>query len=89
MRIKLTKRQLEVLRILKEEEESILFDKGGGWYAGCEPTNGKLVNSLLRLCLLRADDNNRYGQTEYYEINGSGEEALETGYADISELYKK
>lgn len=70
----LTKRQREVLQALADDEDlDLAYDKGGGWWLGAKQTNGKIVNSLLRLCLLR---NITDSEMLRYTINESGERAL-------------
>jgi hypothetical protein len=74
--MKLTKRQREVLTMLRDDPEcDLAYSPGGGWWIGHEQTNGRLANSLIRAVLV-----NCYGlgtSFERYEINESGRRALE------------
>ena len=72
---KLTKRQREVLQALLDDDGiDLAHNKGAGWWIGDRQTNGKLVNSLLRRCLLR--EISFQDGIIRYTINESGERAL-------------
>lgn len=81
MKIKLTKKQIEILKFMDENEEDILCSGNEVWY-GDNKTNNKLLNSLLRLCLIKDNDYNE-NSSIYYTINGDGIKAYKEGYVNI------
>lgn len=79
-KVKLTKRQIEVLKTIHEQETDILHSFGDTYF-GDEKTNMKLVDNLLRLCLIKCDDFSNFQETERYVITSTGIEAYKNGYA--------
>lgn len=79
--MKLTKRQREVLTILRDGPEGdgvlLTWEKGGGWWIGLERTSGALAKWLIQNMLISEEDGSRPGAYEVYGINGSGERALQ------------
>lgn len=82
MKTSLTKRELEVLQKMKENE-LLTYSKGSGWWIGEEKTSGRLAMSLLRNCLI-SEDSFCAGRDNYvnYYINETGESALDFGECD-------
>ncbi len=70
--IKLTKRQKEILTLLRDNDDEIVINSGQCWVDQANiRTNKKLVNELLRYVLISANGCNA-GKSEYYHINESG-----------------
>jgi hypothetical protein len=74
--MKLTRGQRRVLIAMLDPDCDLVYCKGGGWYCGDIPTNGKMGLGLIRLCLVSPDS---WGSDNYqcYWINESGRRALE------------
>ena len=81
-KVTLTKRQLEVLRILRDAvdidargypENQIIYERDVG-YVGLKRINGRTLFALLRACALR--DISDGGACERYEINETGRKLL-------------
>ena len=73
----LTKRQIEILKIMHENENTddgeIVYEKGIG-YLGLERIASRTIFALLRVCCISL---NQYsGSIERYHINGTGEDFL-------------
>lgn len=83
MKFFLTKRQIEVLNILFKEQTDIAIE-AGEVYVGDEKTNYKLVNQLLRYCLLK---DTSFSNVKRYEINVDGIKALKNGFVDLNEKF--
>ena len=77
----LTKRQLEVLRIMRDEDEDLVYERGEG-YVGDERISGRTLFALLRCCAIRAEDGSEPGGFERYTINETGLGYLEQGSQD-------
>ena len=75
--IKLTKREREVLQKMQEGED-LVYETGGGWWIGDEPTNGKLAIRLIAMAVISQEEYCGEGVERYY-INGTGKRLLETG----------
>ena len=73
-----TKRQLEILRMMRDAEDSedgeLVYERGRG-YVGTDPVAARTVLALLRLCAISADQFNK-GDLERYTINETGKELL-------------
>ncbi len=73
----LTKRQIEILKIMHENENTddgeIVYNKGIG-YLGLETVASRTIFALLRLCCISLDQYG--GRVEYYHINETGQEFL-------------
>jgi len=76
-RADLTKRQLQILRKMRDEDEELVYE-GRCCYVGLERTSSATVTALLRACALRADQFNK-GKVERYTINETGREILSEG----------
>lgn len=71
----LTKRQRELLEILKGGDEALVYDKGAGWWVGLERTSGRTAYWFIRNMLVSEDS---YSEDHFY-INRTGTEALKAG----------
>jgi hypothetical protein len=75
----LTKRQLEILRLMRDAGESedgeLCYEHGEGWL-GSERVHRRTVFALLRACAISADQFNK-GDMERYHINETGRQILE------------
>jgi len=73
----LTKRQIEILKIMHDNENTddgeIVYEKGVG-YLGLERIAPRTIFTLLRLCCISLDQYS--GVMERYHINGTGEDFL-------------
>ena len=69
----LTKRQLEVLRIMAahpdDDEGELVYERGRG-YLGDDPVAPRTLTALLRACAISLDSLS--GQVERYHINETG-----------------
>ena len=78
----LTKGERRLLQKMVDEEEELVFGRGGGWYCGNDRTSGRVAWSLIRKMLIRSDqylDDDSYA---VWDINESGRLAL-TGETKI------
>jgi len=71
----LTKRQLEVLRIMRDEDEELVYERGIG-YVGYSPVAARTVFALLRAMALHAEHGSEPGSFERYTINETGRNLL-------------
>ena len=71
----LTKRQIEILRLMRDQDEELIYERGQG-YVDVERVSGRTVFGLLRACAIRADSFNKVGGCERYSINETGLELL-------------
>lgn len=73
----LTKRQIEILKIMYDNENTddgeIVYEKGIG-YLGLERIAPRTVFALLRVCCISLDQYG--GGVEHYHINGTGKDFL-------------
>ncbi len=73
----LTKRQLEILKIMYDNEDTddgeIVYDIGIG-YLGLERIAPRTIFALLRVCCISMDQYG--GGIEHYHINGTGADFL-------------
>jgi hypothetical protein len=73
-----TKRQLEILRIMRDAGDSadgeLVYERGRG-FLGTDPVAARTVLALLRLCAISADQFNK-GDLERFHINDTGKELL-------------
>jgi hypothetical protein len=76
----LTKRQREILTIMRDKNEELIYTSGRG-YVGESPVSGRTVFALLRLCAIHADD----GEI-YYHITGTGRKLLNNDTSDLDLL---
>lgn len=72
--LKPTKRQIEVLRLMRDKNEDLVYACGSG-YVGLHSVGRRVVNGLLRLVAIRADSFNR-PSFERYTINETGRAIL-------------
>jgi hypothetical protein len=90
--IPLSKRQLEVLRILRDnkdtEEGELVYERGIG-YVGDSPVSAQTVFALLRLAALRPTDGSQIGCFERYTINSTGEKLLADNEMQIASKHQK
>lgn len=73
--MKLTKRQLEVLRIMRDEEEELVYERGCG-YVGDNRISGRTLFALLRCVAISEELGSEPGKFERYSINETGREYL-------------
>jgi hypothetical protein len=75
----LTKRQLQVLRIMQDnadnEDGELVYERGVG-YLGLDRIAPRTLFALLRVCAISADSF-QSGDAERYHINGTGKQILE------------
>jgi hypothetical protein len=71
----LTKRQLEVLTIMRDEEEELVYERGTG-YVGDSSVSGRTLFALLRCCAISAEVGSEPGGFERYTINETGRNLL-------------
>lgn len=64
------------LAIMAEDPDAdMVYEKGAGWWVGCERLAGITAHNLLRLCLV-SDSGSTPGVFERYDINEEGRRAL-------------
>ena len=74
------KRQLAILKIMNEQDEELVWEKGAGWWIGLEQTSGKTVKALIQFtCISLAQDSNK-DDFQRYQINSTGQKTLQTGH---------
>lgn len=71
----MTRRQLEVLRIMRDEEEDLVYERGLG-YVGEERISGRTLFALLRKVAISAEIDSEPGGFERYTINETGRDIL-------------
>ncbi len=71
----LTKRQAEVLRIMRDEGEELIYERGMG-YVAYSPVAARTVFALLRLAAITLSQFSTVGVYECYTINETGRAAL-------------
>ena len=72
--MELTKRQIDVLRIMAAQNEELVYEHGQG-YVGNSPVSSRTVFALLRVCAIRHDPcsaSPESGGLEIYTINEVG-----------------
>ncbi len=67
----LTKRQIEVLKIMRDEEEELVYERGVG-YVGVNRISGATLLGLLRCAAISLDQFSEVGDFERYTINETG-----------------
>jgi hypothetical protein len=72
---KLTKRQAEVLRVMFDDEEELVYERGLG-YVGTSRVAARTLFGLLRACAVNLEPGCKFGRFERYTINGTGRELL-------------
>lgn len=70
-----TKRQLQILRLMRDSDEELVYERGTG-YVGIEKVSAGTVFGLLRLCAIRMEAGSEVGGFERYTINSTGRELL-------------
>ncbi len=80
--VKITKTQILALTRMRDQEEYLTCEKGGGWWIGPHKTNGKLAINLLRLMLVK-EDGYQSVHMQHYLLTSEGEKAIETGEAKL------
>ena len=87
MKIKLTKKQTEVLKFLDDNQDESIAVSGKEAFYGNEQTNIKLIYNLLKLCCISADGYLGNDKTQYYIINGTGKDAHKQGFVELSDEF--
>lgn len=77
----LTKRQREILTVMRDTEEELVYERGQG-YVGDSPVAARTVFALFRLCAVRNVSDTK-GGLERYVINETGTRLLQ---GDVSAL---
>jgi hypothetical protein len=72
--MKPTKRQLEILRKMRDDDEELIYAQGRA-FVDMEPTSGRTVFALLRLMAIRKDQYSDLA-CERYSINDTGRQIL-------------
>jgi hypothetical protein len=70
----LTKRQLDLLQKMRDEDEDLVYERGIG-YVGLDRFGATTFRALLMACVLRHEDGEP-GEFEVYTINSDGLEVL-------------
>lgn len=72
----LTVGMLNMLQMLLESEDGeVVYEKGGGWWIDLEQVSGRVVKSLLELCLV---SERSYSETvRRYVLNSEGRQIFE------------
>lgn len=71
----LTKCQLQILRMMRDEEEELVFENGSG-YVGLHRVSLRTLLGLLKVAAISMDQFSRIGSFERYSINETGLELL-------------
>lgn len=73
----LTKRQLEILRMMRDQDEELVYERGHG-YVDLEKVSGRTLFGLLRAFAISLDQSGKVGEgLERYYINGTGKKLLD------------
>lgn len=72
----LTPRQREILIMMRDEDEEIVYEGGTAW-VGDEQIAPKTVYALLRVAAISLDQFSKVGGCERYSINETGLKLLE------------
>lgn len=67
----ITKRQLEILRIMRDDEEELVYYGGEAWL-GNERVSSRSLFALLRVCAISLDTFSKVGAFERYHLNETG-----------------
>ncbi len=78
MKFKLTKKQIEILKYLDENDQDIIVNGNEAWY-GINKTNVRMVYSLVRLVLISEDGY----LSGHYNINSTGIEAYKQEFVEL------
>lgn len=74
----LTKRQREVLEWLRDnEEDTLIYERGGHGYIAESPVSGRTVYALLRLCAIKKDWGGDGDRIDHFQITGTGRQLLQ------------
>lgn len=66
-----------VLREMRDQDEELVYEPGGGgWWVGLKKTSGQVGNALLRLCLIHREEYEG-GRLERYSLNEDAKRVLE------------
>lgn len=84
----LTKRQREILTIMRDQDEELVYERGVG-YIFESPVAARTVFALLRLCAISLQSDSEPGGFERYRINGTGRKLLEGDASDLDLLKGK
>ena len=71
----LTKRQLEVLRIMRDRDEELVYEQGEGWVDD-EKIAPRTFFALLRSCAISCVEIGQVGRLERYRLNSTGRSYL-------------
>lgn len=84
----LTKRQAEILRIMRDQEEELVYERGQGFVEDSSVAP-RTVFALLRLCALHAENGSEPGGLERYTINETGMDLLKLHETHDAESHRK
>jgi len=73
--MRLTKGERRLLQKMVDEEEELVFERGGGWWCGLKRTSGRLAWSLIQKMLISESQYSGEGMG-HWAINGAGRLAL-------------
>ena len=73
----ITKRQMQILRTMRDENKELVYCKGVG-YVGLSPVAPRTLFALLRAMAVTMDQFSEVGECERYTINETGLEILNT-----------
>jgi hypothetical protein len=79
----LTKRQREILTIMRDKDEELVYEHGRG-YIEYSPISPRTVFALLRLCAIQQDCVE--SMSAYYYITGTGLKLLNNDTSDLKLL---
>jgi hypothetical protein len=74
--IRLTERQREALRLMRDTDEEMVWENGQVW-VGLERFSRSTVVALIRACAVSLDQFSTVGKVERYSINSTGCKLLE------------
>jgi hypothetical protein len=77
----LTKRQREILTIMRDKDEELIYEHGRG-FIGWSSVAPRTVFALLRMCAIHSDSMDDV----YYRITGTGVKLLNNDTSDLKLL---
>lgn len=73
----ITKRQLQVLRLMRDNDQDFVYERGRSGYVGLERVSKETMLALIRLMAVRLDPYSVIGVFERYTINETGRKICE------------
>lgn len=72
----LTAHQRQVLEVMRDEPDALVYEKGAGWWCGCKQLDGRTAWFLIRAMLVTTNDEMTGDDPWYLELTESGLRAI-------------